>query len=231
MIKEIRLLIKLKLKYLKELWSLINVAIIGCSWGSIGVYIWSFDESNKISELFKETNGYIFINLQISVSINNLLRYLRGFCCFFSMIKLIHLCQMNSRLALFLQTLEHSAKELISFLTMFSIIFMGFVSLFYLLFSSKIFSSSDLFGTVTMLFQMTVLKYSTSQFYVADATLGPLCFSIFILVVVFICLSMFLSILNDNFRRERKNRQEREEILSFAVKRFLRWTGNIILFI
>jgi hypothetical protein len=25
------------------------------------------------------------------------------------------------------------------------------------------------------------------------------------LIVVFICLSMFLSILNDNFRRERKN--------------------------
>jgi len=230
MIKEIRLLIQLKSKYFKQFWSLIHVTIIGCSWGSIGVYIWSFHESNQISDLFKETNGYIFINLQFAVSINNLLRYLRGFCCFFAMIKFIHLCQMNSRLTLFLKTLQHSAKELVSFLIMFSIIFMAFICLFYLLFSSKIFASADPFGTVTMLFQMTVLKYSTSQFYVADATLGPLCFSIFILIVVFICMNMFLSILNDNFRRARKNRQEREEILSSVVKRFLRWIGKIISF-
>jgi hypothetical protein len=111
---------------------------------------------------------------------------------------------------------------------MFSIIFMAFVCLFYLLFVSKISASADLLGTVEMLFQMTVLKYSTSQFYVADATLGPLCFSLFIFIVVFICLSMFLSILNDNFRRERKKRQETEEILLSVVKRFLRWTGKNI---
>jgi hypothetical protein len=228
MIKEIRLFIQLKWKYFREFWSLIHLAIIGCSWGSVGVYIWRFHESNRISQLFKQTNGYVYINLQLEVSINNLLTYLLGFCCFFAMIKFIHLCQMNSRLVLFLQTLQHSAKELISFLMMFSIIFMAFVSLFYLLFVSKISASADLLGAVEMLFQMTVLKYSTSQFYVASATLGPLCFSLFILIVVFICLSMFLSILNDNFRRERKNRQETEEILSSVLRRFLRWTGKNI---
>jgi hypothetical protein len=57
-----------------------------------------------------------------------------------------------------MQTLQHSVKELFSFLTMFSIVFMAFVSLFYLLFLSEIAVSADLFGTVTMLFQMTVLK-------------------------------------------------------------------------
>ncbi len=230
MIKEIRLFIQLKSKYFQEFWSLINLTIIGCSWGSIGVYIWRFHESNRISQLFKQTNGFSFINLQMEVSINNLLTYLLSFSCFFAMIKFIHLCQLNSRLALFIQTLQHSAKELLAYLMMFSIIFMAFVSLFYLLFVPKIAASADLFGTVEMLFQMTVLKYSTSQFLGADSTLGPLCFSMFIIIVVFICLSMFLSILNDNFRRERKNRQETEEILSSILRRFLRWTGKNILF-
>jgi preprotein translocase subunit SecG len=106
---------------------------------------------------------------------------------------------------------------------------MAFVSLFYLLFVSKINSCADLFGAVQMLFQMTVMKYSTSEFIGADATLGPLCFSMFILIVVFICLSMFLSIINDNFRRARKNRRE-SEMLSFMMQRFLRWTGKHVLF-
>lgn len=226
MIIEIRLFLRLKLKYFQQFWSLIHLAIIGCSWGSIGIYIWRYHNSNHISKLFSQTNGNIYINLQLAVSITNLLRYFRSFCCFFAIIKFIHICQMHSRLALFLHTLRHSVKELVSFLMMFSIIFMGFVCLFYLLFLSKIAASADPFGTVAMLFQMTVLKYSTSQFYIADATLGPCCFSLFILIVVFICLSMFLSILNDNFRHARKNRQEKEEILYSVVKRFLQWTGN-----
>ncbi len=77
------------------------------------------NQSNHISQLFKQTNGYVFINLQISVSINNLLIYLLGFCCFFAMIKFTYICQLNSRLALVMQTLQHSAKELFSFLTIF----------------------------------------------------------------------------------------------------------------
>jgi len=128
-----------------------------------------------------------------------------------------------------MQTLQISAKELISFLMMFSIIFMAFVSLFYLLLVSKINSCADLLGAVQMLFQMTVMKYSTREFIGADATLGPLCFSMFILIVVFICLSMFLSIINRNFRRVLKNRRE-SEMLSFMLQRFLRWTGKYVLF-
>ncbi len=229
MIKEIQLLIELKSKYFRQFWSLIHLSIIVCSWASIGVYIWRFRESNRISQLFKQTNGYIYINLQLAIYINNLLTYLLSFCCFFGMIKFIHLFRINSRLSLFIQTLEISAKELISFLMMFSIVFMAFVILFYLLFVSKINSCADLLGAVQMLFQMTVMKYSTREFIGADATLGPLCFSIFILIVVFICLSMFLSIINRNFRRVLKNRRE-SEMLSFMLQRFLRWTGKYVLF-
>ena len=229
MIKEIQLLIHLKRKYFRQFWSIINLGIIACSWASVGVYIWRFQESNRISQLFQDTNGYVYINLQLAIYVNDMLTSLLGFCCFFGMIKFIHLCRINSRLTLFIRTLSYARKELQSFLVMFSIIFMAFVCLFYLLFVSKIDSCADLLGTAQMLFEVTLMKFDTSELLEADAIIGPVSFTIFIFIVVFVCLSMFLSIINDSFRRAREEQSVSEGMLSFILRRFLRWTGRYML--
>ncbi|CAF1416666.1 unnamed protein product [Rotaria sordida] len=225
MIIEIGLLYQLKLKYFSKFWSLIELGIIICSWGSVGVYIWGFKEFNRISSLFQKTNGYVYINLQFSVYINDLLTFLLGFCCFFGLIKLIYLCRFNQRLLLFSQTLKYAGKQLISFSFMFSIVFISFLCLFYLLFVSNISSCSSLLETSQMLFEMTLMKFDTSQLIEANAFLGPFCFTLFIFLIVFICLSMFLSIINGSFRRARENKFEDHEIFSFMLKKFLYWTG------
>jgi hypothetical protein len=50
-----------------------------------------------------------------------------GLVVFFGTIKLIRLCRFNQRLYLFIKTLQHSGKELISFGIVFSIVFMLFI--------------------------------------------------------------------------------------------------------
>ncbi|CAF4101668.1 unnamed protein product, partial [Adineta steineri] len=222
---EIRLLFELRLKYFHQFWSLIQLGIIGCSLGSIGVYFWRFQESNRISQLFEQTNGYIYINLQLAVYVNDILTFLLGYCCFFSMIKFVQLFRFNQRVSLFAETLKSCAKELISFSIMFAIVFMSFLSLFYLLFVSKLSSCSSLLATAQMLFEMTLMKFDASQIVGADAFLGPLCFTLFMLLVVFVCLSMFFSIIIDSFHHAKDNQKEDQIMLSFMVKKFLRWTG------
>ncbi|CAF4348277.1 unnamed protein product, partial [Adineta steineri] len=90
-------------------------SIIGCSLGSTGVYFWRFQEANRISELFEETNGYIYINLQLAVYVNDILTFLLGYCCFFSMIKFVQLFRFNQQISLFSETLKSCAKELMLF--------------------------------------------------------------------------------------------------------------------
>ncbi|CAF3807836.1 unnamed protein product [Rotaria sp. Silwood1] len=225
MIIEIRLLFRLKLKYFRGFWSWINLGIISCSLGSVVIYMWRFQEFNRISSLFEETNGYVYVNLQFVVYVNDLLTFLLSFCCFFGIIKSVHVIRFNQRLLLFIQTLQYAGKELLSFSMMFSIVFVSFLWLFYLSFVSSISSCSSVLGTAQMLFEMTLMKFDTGQLIEANAFLGPFFFFLFILLVVFVCLSMFLSIINDSFRRARENRCEDEEILSFMVTKFLRWTG------
>ncbi|CAF1041705.1 unnamed protein product [Adineta steineri] len=225
MIIEIRLLFELRLKYFRQYWSIIQLGIIGCSLGSIGVYFWRFQEANRISQLFEQTNGYVYINLQLAVYVNDILTFLLGYCCFFSMIKFVQLFRFNRRVSLFTETLKSCAKELISFSIMFTIVLMSFLSLFYLLFVSKLSSCSSLLATAQMLFEMTLMKFDASQIMGADAFLGPSCFTLFMLLVVFVCLSMFFSIIIDSFHHANDNQKEDQVMLSFMVKKFVRWTG------
>ncbi|CAF0834299.1 unnamed protein product [Rotaria sordida] len=97
------------------------------------------------------------------------------------------------------------------------------------LFKSNSFPTIDglraLTRTAQMLFEMTLMKFDTYSLIEANAFLGPFCFVLFILLIVFICLNMFISIINDNFRRARENSCVDKEILSFMLTKFLRWTG------
>ncbi|CAF1184610.1 unnamed protein product [Adineta ricciae] len=223
---ELRSFIELKRKYFCQFWSYVQLGLIVCSWTSVGIYTWRYNECQRIGQLFSETNGYVYINLQFASYVNDLLTYLLGFCCFFGTIQLIRLCRFNPRLCLFVHTLQHSAKELLSFMLMFAIMFMSFLCLFYLLFMSQLPECASLLGTAQMLFEMTLMKFDTHDLSEAAAFLGPFCFSLFIVFVVFICISMFLSIVADNFRRVRATLDDKSDgIFSFMFERFHRWTG------
>ena len=224
---ELHSLFQQKFHYFRQFWSYVNLGIILCSWISVGIYVWRYGEYQRISSLFRQTNGYVSINLQLATYINNMLTCLYGICCFFGTIKFLPLCRFSQRLSLFSQTLANAGKELLSFALMFSIVFFAFICLFYFLFISKLRSCSSLLSTTQMLLEMTLLKFDATELTDAAAFLGPFSFALFILLVVFVCLSMFLSIINDSFRqaREKKKKSENVEIFFWMFCRFQRWTG------
>lgn len=188
--KEIRSMIKLRLSYFREFWSYPEIGIISCSWAGVGVYIWRIREGNRIGELFRTTNGYAYVNLQLATYVNDLLTFLLGFCCFFGTIKFLRLLRFNQRISMLSSTLAYSAKDLASFSIMFSVIYLGYLGLFFLLFHAKILACSDALSTAQMLFEMMLLKFDVSDLYSADAFLGPFCFTLFVIFVVFICMNM-----------------------------------------
>jgi len=228
MLIELQLFFQLKWNYFYEFWSLIQVGIIICSWIGVGIYIWRYHECSRIGKLFEETNGYVYINLQLATYINDFLTFLYGFCCFFGTIKLIRLCRFNQRIYIFIETLKKAAIELISFAFMFSIVFFSFICLFYFLFQSKLSSCSSLFQTSEMLFEMTLRQIDASQLNGASAFFASFCFCLFIFIVIFLSINMFLSIIIRNFRQTRRNINNDQEIYSFMFDRFLRWIGKKI---
>ena len=108
------------------------------------MYIWQYEESDRIGTLFQKTNGFVYINLQLALYVDDIYKCLLGFCCFFGTIKFVRLCRFNRRLIIFIETLQYASKELLAFACMFSIVYMAFLILFYLLFVSHLSSCSSL---------------------------------------------------------------------------------------
>lgn len=146
---------------------------------------------------------------------------------FFGTIKLARLCRFNQRLLLFIRTLQHALKDLMLFTFMFSFVYMAFIALFYLIFNSTLRSCSTIFRTAQMLFEFVLMNFDAQEIISAAAFLGPFCFSLFIFLVVFVCMSMFLTIINDNFRFARNHSQfhDDDHIFSFMFHKFQSWIG------
>ncbi|CAF3617738.1 unnamed protein product [Adineta steineri] len=70
------------------------------------------------------------------------------------------------------------------------------------------------------------MKFDAHELVEAGGFLGPFSFSLFIIFIVFICISMFISIINDSFRHVRKNiSNDNEDIFLFMGKKILYWIG------
>ncbi len=215
---ELQSLFQQKFHCFRQFWSYVNVGII-LVFGSISEYMSGDSMNISGSVLFFVKRMVVSIKLQLAAYINNAFTCLYGFCCFFGIIKFLHLCRFS-------QTLVNAGKELLSFALMFSLVFFAFLCLFYFLFISKLGSCSSIVNTAQMLFEMSLLKFDATELIDAAAFLGPFTFTLFILLVVFVCLSMFLSIINDSFRRAREEKKNDDpEIFSLMFRRFQRWTG------
>jgi polycystin 2 len=113
---------------------------------------------------------------------------------------------------------------------MFSFVFMAFLTLFYLLFVGQMRSCSTLLQTAQMLFEMMLMNFDANGIHDADPVLGPLSFTLFIFLVVFVCMSMLITIINQSFRFVRDNAKkdldEDYEIMGFMLRKFRQWIGR-----
>ena len=230
MFEEIRSLHSMKRMYFRQFWSYIQWGIIICSWCALGIYLWRDREMKRIGNRFQQTNGDTYINLQLATYIDDVLTFLLGFCCFFASINFLRFARYARRLSVYGDTLRYAGKDLFAFSLSFLLMFFAFLLLFHLIFISKIWACSNLLGTAQMLFEMILMKFDLSELTAADAFLGPLCFVAFIFFVVFIGMTMFISIISDSFRIVRKHAKTKNnfdhDVFAFIWDQFQRRTGT-----
>ncbi|CAM2704040.1 unnamed protein product [Rotaria socialis] len=227
MVKEIKLLIKKRQSYIKEFWSYINWGIIVCSWAAVVIHIFRQTEMKKLSNSLKSVKGLRPISLTFFAYLDTLLTYLLGFCCFFGTIKILRLLRINRHLSLLTLTLKKSAKQLLGFFLIFVVIFVAFNSLFYLLYHSYVRQYSSWLDTALTCFQMSSRHLSTiPDLKKIDTFIAAVSLFLFILLVVFMLTTMFVSIIVDNFnivRREPFNHENEVELVHFTIDKIRQW--------
>ena len=102
----------------------------------------------------------------------------------------------------------------------FSLVFVGFSHLCYLVFSHELYKFHTFVTTVETLVNVSLER--------TNRVLGPMMFFFYSIGVVFILVNMFLSIIIENFKRVKRNNdlQSNEyEIVDFMTEQFMSWLG------
>ena len=228
-VTEIVALIKLRRAYFRLFWSYVQWALIGCSWAGVPMSVWSWREMAKVGDVFRETNGYRFVDLSRVAEVEDVFTSLLGICCLLATIKFLSFSRFYRRLHLLADTLKNAAGDLFHFMVMFSIVLFAFIGLFHMLFVSKIWSCASLLQTAEMLFEMLLMKFDAGELLDAHPILGPLTFFFFIFFIAIVLCNVFVTIISGASRAARETLNvecENEEILPMIIFKFKRWTGE-----
>ena len=221
-IAEIRQLVKLGVRaYACQFWSYIEWSIIVCSWVAFSIFLYKLYAANEVSDFFKKTSGYAYINLARLDYWNQVLTYSLAFCCAFGTMKFLKLLRFNQRINSLGLTLMNCIKELLAFGMIFGILWFAFIQLMYLFFSKDVYGYSTIIRSMETSFAIMLGKFEVQPLIKSNSFFGPVFFMVYNLVMVLMLLNIFISIVTDSFEMVRNGYAESDvNIIEFLSENF-----------
>ena len=200
MIIEIRTLIRSGIKkYIGDFWGIIEWSIIMTAWISFAMFIVRLNAASQVLTFFKETSGFGYMKLQTANDCNQILTFSLGLCATFSTIKLLKILRFNRSISHLGQTLKMCFYELVLFSIVFFILWIAFVQLMYLTYSSHIRGYATLIKSMDTAFQVMLGKFDTSELMIANPILAPIILACYYMAVVYFSLNIFVTIIISSF--------------------------------
>lgn len=226
--KEMRSIWKQRCSYFKQFWNLIQLGICIMSVSAIVIYFYRLIVTNQQTARFRETQGYAYQKFQYVGYWSEMFTYMIGWLVFFSSLKFLKLLRFNKKMSLLASTLKNSVKDLMYFSVIFTIVFLAFIQLFYLIYISSIPTFQTFISSIESGILMMMGKFDIYSMLMAEPILTQISIFFFVITITFIIVNMFLSILNETFGSVRSDISKQSndyEIVDFIIGRFRLWTG------
>jgi hypothetical protein len=223
-IQEIRQLFKKGKNHIIQFWTLVEWLIICFSWTAFALFFYRINAADAVGKFFDKTSGYGYFKLQITAFWDLGLNYSLSFCIALGTLKFLKIFRFNKRISFLASTLSNCFKELISFGLMFGIIYFAFVQLFYFFYHKILYQFSTIMRSMVNCFEIMLGKFQVQPLLQADSFFGPIIYCTYNVCIIFVLLTMFVSIINDSFKivREDSKKQDYEmfEYMRDRVKSF-----------
>ncbi|RNA15513.1 polycystic kidney disease 1-like 2 [Brachionus plicatilis] len=228
MIKEIRLIIKQKLDYLKNFWNYVEWTIFVFTWFTFSMYLYRLYAKEDLIDKIKSHKEKV-IKLQMVCYWNGMMSVCLGFLSFLGTLKFLKLLRFNRSIKEFMVTMRLCGNDLINFSLLFLFIWGAFSQLIYLEMHDKAKSFSTIISTFESTFLMTLNKLYKEIYVERDSLLISVVTIFFYIVVVFSLLSIFITIITDNFSKSARATDSDEEgllVAEFLKEKFLDYFGK-----
>lgn len=225
--REVKKIIKTRVKYLHQFWNWIEISTIALGWTCLAFYILRFI-ANKWTKSKFNKDPDTFVSFRYVATADELYGVIVALLAFLTSIKFIHLFRFNRRMSLLGSTLRYAVWDMFNFLVLFAVAFFACVSVAYLLFHTNIDMFSSILSTAETLLNIILGKFKYVSLYDDTFLASAVILSVYCIVVVFILMNVFLVILNEAFKNVKNDNdlQENEhEIVDYMISRLKSWLG------
>lgn len=227
MFRELKIVIKQKLKYFYGFWNIFEFIILGLALAAVAIFFCRLAAQTKTRSKFLANRGS-FVSFYDASTWDKTYCLLLGIIVFCAFIKLLKVMRFNKRISMIGLTLKYMMKPLGSFMLGLFIIFFAYVQMSYIVFGTQLFEFSSLTSSVLHMVTMMLNKISYSALQTANPIFAPIIFFTFVIGVNFMLLSFMVTIIMEGFSatvEELKEKKNKYEIVDFIVNRFKSLVG------
>ncbi|XP_065653763.1 uncharacterized protein LOC136080701 isoform X2 [Hydra vulgaris] len=213
-------------KVMLEFWNLVEVALRIFSFIAVGLFIYKEYVAKKLLERLPDKKPNLFINFQFASYCDMMYVCIVSLIAFFVNLKFIKLLQFNHHVSMISYTLKAAWYPLSMFGIVFSIILCSFVTFSNIAFGALMGEYKTYFESIVSTVSLLLGKFSFNQYKRANIVLGPIFFFSFNVIIIWIIMNMFLSILNDAFSMVRANpdcQNNDYEMVNFILENLKGW--------
>ena len=199
MLRECFNVYKLKRAYFKRFWSYVQWSLVAFSWAAFAIYLYKYYTGERLKAFFKQTSGFGYVKLQEISYWNDLLTCFLALVACLGTLKFIKLLRHNITIVQLVETFRKSFAELAGISAMFLNLFLAFLQILYLFYNEKTPGFATLVSSMETCFQILLGKFDVRPLLESNALLGPLVFSGYNIAVLFVILSIFVTVLSDSY--------------------------------
>ncbi|NXW88690.1 PK1L2 protein, partial [Alopecoenas beccarii] len=216
----------LRWRYFHSKWNLLEMAIILFSWSALSVFV-------KRTILGTRDISYYQEHKEDCVSFNETARadavlgYLIAFLVLLSTVKLWHLLRLNPKLNMITSTLRKAWGDISGFITVIVIMFLAYSIATNLIFGWKLCSYKTLFDSAETMVSLQLGIFNYEEVLDYNPILGSFLIGSCIILMTFVVLNLFISVILVAFSEEQKHYQasEEEEIVDLMLTKIFSFLG------
>ncbi|XP_052099063.1 polycystic kidney disease protein 1-like 2 [Mytilus californianus] len=208
--------------YFTYFWNLIEFLVICLCYSVIGLFFQRMVTITWIMDKYKQSNRQEFVSFYSAVWWDFIQLYLMAFLVFLIIIKFLKILSLNQNMQLLSITLNYAKESLCNFSVLIFVLIFAFGHFALLVFGHV---SPNYKGVPSCILTLFNFAIGVSDYYglqCAHRILGPIFFFLFVLAVIFIYLTVFMSIFNFAITKtkEEKGKKKNElEVVNYLLTR------------
>jgi hypothetical protein len=212
-------------EYFKNVWSFLDLIVVLMSLYIIAIYTSHAYFADHAVAKFQETGEVLQFDLVLRL--HHYVKYGLALLVTCAVVKFLHMLRFNPIVYRFLEVLDRAKGTLLwSTFLLFLLIFQ-FGAMFHIIGAGNVDMFRSVYSSMTELFISMLGKYEVDYLQEIHPILAPLAFLVFLILSIYIALSMMITVLIETLHRVQQERlpDDEAEILGLLIDRILQWLG------